>query len=147
MPETQTQIVDATQLGSTGSVHGKDQLPGYCCKAPELEKTLVLPSLTTGEKSSHESCKVTSTPPSKNKSGPKSSSLIPNQIEILKYGYETPTKKPFELPEKLGASPTRFTPTPELDAWFVDDEDQFHCLGLIQNLHEFPVKRSVDWLN
>ena len=44
-------------------------------------------------------------------------------------------------------SPTRFTPTPELDAWFLDDDDQFHCLGLIQNLHEFPVKRSVEWLN
>ena len=65
----------------------------------------------------------------------------------MKYDFETPTKKPFELPEKLEISPTRFTPTPELDAWFVDDEDQFHCLGLIQNLHEFPVKRSVEWLN
>ena len=65
----------------------------------------------------------------------------------MKYGFETPTKKPFELPEKLEIFPTRFTPTPELDAWFVDDEDQLHCLGLIQNLRKFPVKRSVEWLN
>ena len=98
----------------------------------------MLSSLTTGEKSLHEACKITSTPPSENKTGPKSSSFIPSQIEMLKYGYKTPTKKTFELPEKLEILPTCFTPTPELDAWFVDDEDQFHCLGLIQNLHEFP---------
>ena len=95
----------------------------------------------------HEACKITSTPPSENKIGPTTSSFIPSRTEILKFGYENPTKKSFELPEKLEISPTRFTPTPELDAWFVDDEDQFHCLGLIQNLHEFPVKRSVEWLN
>ena len=69
-------------------------------------------------------------------------SFVLKKIEIAKYGYETPMKEPFKLPENLEVSPTRFTPTPELDSWFLRDEDQFHCLGLIQNLHEFPVKRS-----
>ena len=74
LPETQTQIVYATQQGSTGSVDDKDQLPKDCCKTPKLEKTPMLS--TTGEKSSHKACKITSTPPSKNKTGPTTSSFI-----------------------------------------------------------------------
>ena len=104
-------------------------------------------SILTGEKSSHEACKITGTPPSKNKTEPKTLSFVQSKIEISKYGYKTPMEKPFELSEKLEVSPTRFTPTPELDAWFLDDEDHFHCLGLIQNLYKFPVKRSINWLN
>ena len=111
---------------STGSVGDNDQLPEDCCaKAPKLEKSLVLSALT-GEKSSHKACKITATP---NKTRPKTSLLIPSKIEISKYGYKTPTKKPFELPENLVVSPTRFTPTPELDAWFLDDEDHFPLSG------------------
>ena len=49
VPETQTQFVGATQLGTTGSVHDKDQSPKDCCKAPELEKNPL-----SGRKSSHE---------------------------------------------------------------------------------------------
>ena len=147
VPETQTQIVYATQLGSTDSVDNEDLSPVDCCgKAPELEKIPVLSTLT-GEKSSHEASKITGTPPSKNKTGPKTLSFVPKMIEIAKYGYETPTKEPFKSPENLEVSPTWFTPTPELDSWFLCDEDQFHCLGLIQNLHEFPIKRSEEWLN
>ena len=50
MPETQTQIIDGTQYGSSESVDDKDQLPEDC-KASELKKTLVLSSLTIREKS------------------------------------------------------------------------------------------------
>ena len=81
----------------------------------------------SGRKSSHEASKITDTP---NKTVPKTS-FIPGKIEISKYGYKTPTKKPSELPEELVVSPTHFTSTPELDAWFQDDDDQIHCLGLI----------------
>ena len=77
VPETQTQIVYATQQGSTGLVDDKDQLPKDCCKAPKLEKTPV--SSTTGEKSPHKACKITSTPPSKNKTGHTTSSFIPSR--------------------------------------------------------------------
>ena len=38
VPETHTQIVYATQLGSTGSVDDEDQLPEDCCKALSLKK-------------------------------------------------------------------------------------------------------------
>ena len=138
VPETQTQIVDATHYGSTESIDDKDQLPEDC-KASELEKTPVLSSLTTGEKITQKACRITTTPPSKNKIGANESSFVPSQIEILKYGYKTPTKIPFELLEKLQVSLTRFTPTPKLDAWFVDDGHQFCCLVLIQTLHELPV--------
>ena len=53
----------------------------------------------TGEKSSHETCRIKTTLPAK-KTKANHSSLLPSQIEILKYGYETPTKTPFELAEK-----------------------------------------------
>ena len=139
VPETQTQLVDATQLGSTGSLGDDDPLPEDSLSVgSELEKTPL-----SGRNSSHEASKKTDTP---NKTV-LNTSFIPGKIEISKYGYKTPTKKPFELPDELVVSPTCLTPTPDLDAWFLDDNDQFHCLGLIQNLHEFPIKRSVDWLN
>ena len=96
----------------------------------------------SGRKSSNEASNVTDTPPSKKKNVLKTSSFLPKNIEIAKYGYETPPKEPFDLPENLQISPTQFTPTPELDSWFIRDDDQIHCLGLIQNLHEFPVKQS-----
>ncbi len=60
------------------------------------------------------------------------------KITIMKYGYKTPEKKPFELPENLKVSPTHLTWTPNFDAWFDDDEDRFHCLALIQKLDTFP---------
>ena len=53
------------------------------------------------------------TPPSKNKGGVQSS-YVPSRIEIMKYGYKTPTKKPFELPDKLEVTPTHITPSLEL---------------------------------
>ena len=39
-------------------------------------------------------------------------------IKILKYGYKTPEKEPFKLPEELEISPTRLAPTPDFDPWF-----------------------------
>ena len=50
VPETQTQIIYATQQGSTGLVDDKDKLPKDCCKAPELEK---LPCRLQQEKKAH----------------------------------------------------------------------------------------------
>ncbi len=94
----------------------------------------------------YEACRITTTSPAKETKG-NHPSLLPSQIEILKYGYKIPTKTPFELPGKLQASPTCFTPTPELDAWFVDNRDRFHCLASIQNLYQFPVKNSKEWFN
>ena len=149
MPETQTQFVNPTQFsGGTESLDDREQLPEDC-EASRLEKTPVLSN--TGEKSPSEACRTNTstpptTPPSKNKVGAQWS-YVPSQIEIIKYGYKTPSKKPFELPDKLEVTPTHLTPTPELDAWFVDNDDQFHCLALIQNLHEFPIKSSEEWLN
>ncbi len=32
------------------------------------------------------------------------------------------------------------TPTPDLDPWFSNDDDQFHCITMIQNLNCFPFK-------
>ena len=149
VPETQTQFVNPTQFsGGTESLDDREQLPEDC-EASRLEKTPVLSN--TGEKSPSEACRTNTstpptTPPSKNKVGAQWS-YVPSQIEINKYGYKTPSKKPFELPDKLEVTPTHLTPTPELDAWFVDNDDQFHCLALIQNLHEFPIKSSKEWLN
>ena len=46
----ETQIIYATQQGSTGSVDDKDQLPKDCCKAPKLEK---LPCCLQQEEKAH----------------------------------------------------------------------------------------------
>ena len=51
------------------------------------------------------------------------------EIEILKYRYKTPEKKPFDFTKKLEVSPTHLTPSPETDPWFSSSEDQKHCLA------------------
>ena len=67
-------------------------------------------------------------------------------IKILKYGYKTPEKEPFELPEELEISLTCLALTPDFDPWFSWDEDQTHCCNLIQNLHYIPIDKSEQWL-
>ena len=39
------------------------------------------------------------------------------------------------------------TPTPIVSPWFKHNDDQLHCLNLINNLQEFPIKASEEWLN
>ena len=44
-------------------------------------------------------------------------------------------------------APTHLIPTPETDPWFSSFGDQKHCLSLIQNLTNFPLKSNKQWLN
>ncbi len=73
--------------------------------------------------------------------------MILRQIEILKYGYKTSEKKPFHLQDSNQVSLTHLTLTPEMNAWFTNDDYQTHCNTLTQNLHKFPIKSSEKWLN
>ena len=34
-----------------------------------------------------------------------------------------------------------------MSPWFIHDDDQTHCLNLINNLNKFPIKSSEEWLN
>ena len=142
--ETQTQMVNSTQDDDVSF------------KGFELEKTPPVPSTDekctgdreSGEKSS-EAPKVT-TPPSKKRKAEDAGSKnidLPTKIEFRKFGYLTPDKTPFALDDNLLVTPTHLTPTPELDAWFIDDDDQRHCSNLINNLDNFPFEGSKEWLN
>ena len=128
-------------MPSTTFVASQDEVSSTSDKgytATELKKTSGK-GTDTEEKSSGEALDI-ATPTS-----PKKMDLP--SIRILKYGYETPEKTPFELPEELEVSPTHLAPTPDFDPWFSRVEDQTHCCDLVQNLHCFPVKKSEKWLN
>ena len=106
-------------------------------------------NVTLGEKSSKEAPSGITTPPSLKTTGLVDSSgnqVLP-QIEILKVGYTTPKKHPFKLEDRVQVSPTHLTPTPIVSPWSMHDEDQTHCLNLINNLNKFPIKTSEEWLN
>ena len=101
-------------------------------------------NVTLGEKSSKEAPSGITTPPSLKTTGLVDSSgnqVLP-QIEILKVGYTTPKKHPFKLEDRVQVSPTHLTPTLIVSPWFMHDEDQTHCLNLINNLNKFPIKTS-----
>ncbi len=72
--------------------------------------------------------------------------VIP-QIEILKFGYSTPKKHPFKLKDHVQVYPTHSIPTPIVSPWFMHQDDQLHCTNLINNLNNFPIKSSEEWLN
>ena len=138
--ETQTQMVNSTQddgvslkdikLEKTPPAHSTDE---KCNRDKEI-----------GEKSS-EAPKVT-TPPSKQMKAEDGSKNIdlPTKIEFRKFGYLAPDKTPFTLDDNLLVTPTHLTPTPELDAWFIDDDDQRHCSNLINNLNNSTFEGSKE---
>jgi len=150
VPETQTQIVDATQgaMASTWLVASQDEVSSISDKgdmATEPKKTPV-EETKTEEKSSDEASAIATPPSTPKRTDNTCSELVLPSINILQYGYKTPEKKPFELPEELDVSPTCLAPTPDFDPWFSRDEDQIHCCSLIQNLHHFPLETSEQWL-
>ena len=101
--ETQTQVVEATQ-NVAGYLATSEELREGLANlddkmTDELEKTPVT-DFTSGEKSSDENQNITTTPPSsKSKGSVDSCGIELPEIEILKFGYKTPEKKPFKLPK------------------------------------------------
>ena len=134
--ETQTQVLEAIQntdvfyghpVAPTEDVVDLEEIP-----TTELKKTPVT-DVTLGEKSSNEPPSNITTPPSLKTKGLVDSSgnqIIP-QIEILKVGYSTPKKHPFKLEDCIQVSPNHLTPTLIVSPWFMHQDDQTHCINLI----------------
>ncbi len=142
--ETRTQIVNST-LDDDISLKGfeLEKTPPVDIHSTEEKCT---GDTETGEKISDVACKVT-TPPSKKRKSDGSTIDLPSNIEFRRFGYLTPEKKTFKLDENLQLTPTHLTPTPDLDIWFIDDDDKRHCNNLINNLNNSPLKCSEEWLN
>ena len=95
-----------------------------------LEKSPVTKKLLLEGKSRMKESIISMTLPSSMRKEPDNSCGINlPRIKILKYRYHrTPEMKPSQLPKRFQVSPIHLSPTPEMGAWFNNDDNQTHCI-------------------